>query len=73
MCSVCVCVCVCVCVYVCVCQWCSQDLKILVHGCILCSEKSGSILHFKNTQCILETNTNLLINGYLPHTTNIND
>ena len=31
------------------------------------------VTHFKNTQCILETNTNLLINGYLPHTTNIND
>ena len=25
--------------------------------------------HIKSTQCIEETNTNLQINGYLPHTT----
>ena len=29
--------------------------------------------HIKNTQYIKETNTNLQINGYLPHTRNFND
>ena len=29
--------------------------------------------HIKNTQYIMETNTNLQINGYPPHTINFND
>ena len=30
------------------------------------------IRHIKSTQCIKETNTNLKINRYLPHTTDFN-